>query len=145
MITRHATALDVDALVQCVVDFASVSYPNDKPDRRHITGVVLGAMDNDHSLVAVIEDDAGKVAGCYLGTKIENMISGAATAVEILFYVSPGYRGHGAKLLTFAEQWAEDQGCKSMFLSCPASAPRAAKYFEAKGYKLTECHYGKAL
>ena len=145
MITRHATALDVDALVQCVVDFAAVSYPNDKPDRRHITGVVLGAMDSDHSLVAVLEDDAGKVAGCYLGTQIQNMISGAPTAVEILFYVSPTYRGHGGKLLSFAEQWAEDQGCKSMFLSCPATAPRAGKYFEAKGYTLTECHYGKVL
>ena len=145
MIVRDATALDVGALVALVIEFAAVAYPNDAPSPEHIRGVIQGAMSNEGSLVAVLEGNDGSVQGCFMGARIQNMISGQSTAVEVLFYVRPDKRGHGARLLAFAEQWAEDRGCKAMYLSCPASAVRAARYFEAKGYKLTECHFGKVL
>lgn len=145
MIVRKATMADLPDLVGCVVEFASVGYPDEVPDRDHIAQVVSGAIENPSSLVAVLQEDDGRLSGCYMGTAIQNMISGRAVSVEILFWVREGRRGHGAKLLSFAEAWADDMSCLQMFLSCPATSPRAAKYFEAKGYKLTECHYGKAL
>jgi len=145
MIVRKAAPADLPDLVGCVVEFASVGYPDEVPDRDHIAQVVSGAIGNPSSLVAVLQEDDGGMCGCYMGTVIPSMISGQSVSVEILFWVRESRRGHGAKLLSFAEAWADDMGCVQMFLSCPATSPRAGKYFEAKGYKLAECHYGKAI
>lgn len=145
MIVRRGCDKDIPSIVDSAVSLASENYPNDTPSWAHIADVVDAALTGEASIVAVMETGGGQYAGCYIGASVANLISGTPVAIEVMFVVSPEFRGHGKRLLKYAEAWARGRGCATMFLARPSSADRAGKVFQSWGYELAELHYRKVL
>lgn len=145
MRVREADAADIDTIVRHASDFAIENYPLDPPSKARLTEVVSSSVDGDDFLAAVLETDSGDYAGVFLGALVPNIVSGRRMLVEVLFVLPVKHRGHGKRLLKFAEQWASGRGCASIFLSHPVTAERAGKAFEAWGYRACERHYRKEL
>lgn len=145
MRTREAVAADIDTIVRHASAFALENYPMDPPNEEHLRDVVSTSVGGDDFLAAVLETDGGNYAGVFLGALVPNIVSGRRMLVEVLFVLPVKHRGHGKRLLKFAEQWASERGCSSIFLSHPVAAERAGKAFEAWGYRACERHYRKEL
>lgn len=144
MILRLAEARDVPFICTAVRELAAKDYQQDKCNPSHIYDVIETAIESPTSLVAVM-DDEDKFAGCFMGTIGQNLLSGSLTCAEVFFWVEPRYRGHGKKLLKFAENWARSKDCKTFALSAPQSAVRANMVFSKWGFTTSEVWYRKAL
>lgn len=144
MNVSEAATRDIENIVRAATEFAKTGYPNDPCSEEHLWTVVRNAMDSTDALAAVLRDE-GEFAGCFLGSVGANLLSGQLMCAEIFFWVEPGYRGHGRKLLSYAQRWAKERGCSAIVLSAPRSAERAQEVFRRWGFKPTEHWYRKAL
>lgn len=139
-----AVSRDIEDIVRAVLEFAKSGYPDDTCDEDHIWSVVKSTMDSRDALVAVLRDE-GEFSGVFMGSMGANLLTGRLICAEIFFWVEPRYRGHGKRLLTYAQRWALENGCVSFVLSAPKGAERASMVFERWGFVPTECWYRKAL
>ena len=145
MRVRDATEQDVPSIASSAVALGQEAIRHDPPNRDHINNVVSALIAHEDGLACVLESNAGHYAGCYLGTLYPNQLSGKRVAIEILFWVNRTFRGHGKRLLDFAEKWAREHGCEANYLSHPIGMARVGSTFEAWGYEVTELHYRKPL
>ena len=145
MIVRPSLPRDIPWIVDAASEFAIEGYPGDRVDEDHVYDVVTAAMRRDEALVAVLEADGDKFAGCFMATSGDNLLTGKPQCAEVFFWVAPQFRGHGKRLLTYVENWARARGCETAALSRPESASRAGKIFEAWGYAPAERWYRKKL
>ena len=121
------------------------SYKDDVIDPYHIHGVISASIENESAVVAILETDGGKYAGCFMGIVSEGVLSPRKTCAEVFFWVDQKHRGHGRKLLSFVEDWAVDAGCTDFVLSAPVSSDRAGKVFKAWKFQHTESWYRKRI
>lgn len=145
MIVRPATRHDVRSIVRAAALFAVEAYQGDPCNEAHVAEVVERAIDGEDALAAVLETDEAVFAGCYLGCTGRNPLTGLREFVEIFLWVEPWSRGHGRKLVTYAEEWARWKGCHSAALSHPETSERVGKVFKAWGYSPSERWLRKVL
>lgn len=145
MIVRPATARDMPAMLMGVSIFAAEAYPNDCMDAQHVMAFLRGALESQDALVAVMEADHAMFAGLFVAVLNRNLLTGAPSMGEILFYVDPVARGHGRKLLRYAEDWARERGCCRATLCHLETTPRLETAYRRWGYEPIERAYRKEL
>ena len=70
----------------------------------------------------------------------------ALLAQESFWWMEPGARGQGRKLLEAAEAWARKRGAVVMDVSFAAGFdPRLKSFYERSGYRAAEYHFAKGL
>jgi len=142
---RAATLDNLPALTLAVSVFAAEAYPNEVMDARHVASFLSATMRNPDGLVALMETDRGMFAGIFVAGLHRNLLTGEPSMGEILFYVDPDARGHGKKLLSYAEEWARGGGCRRATLCHLESTPRLETAYRRWGYKPLERSYWKEL
>lgn len=128
-----------------VSTFADEAYPNDEIDTGHVAAFLRATMANPDGLVAVMQTDSAMFAGMFVALLHRNLLTGAPSMGEILFYIDPESRGHGRKLLDYAEDWARERGCKRATLCHLETTPRLEIAYRRWGYKPLERSYQKEL
>ncbi len=66
---------------------------------------------------------------------------------ESVWYVKPGYRKYGIKLVKAAEQWARENGCTKFLMVCMhnSKTDKLFKFYERIGMTPLETHFIKEL
>jgi GNAT superfamily N-acetyltransferase len=145
MLVREATSRDVPAMLEGVRAFASIAYPGEPMRVDHVANVLRGVMENQDGLVALMETDEAAFAGMFVAIAHRGILTGARTMGEVLFYVDPQARGHGKKLLNFAEEWARERGCERATLCHLETTPNLETAYRRWGYAPLERAYMKEL
>lgn len=145
MRVRPATDADMPSLLLGVSVFADEAYPNESVDTDRVATFLRATIGNPDGLVAVMETDRGMFAGLFVALLHRNLLTGLPSMGEILFYVDPEARGHGKRLLTYAEDWARDRGCKRATLCHLETTPRLETAYRRWGYVPLERSYQKEL
>ena len=145
MKVRAATLHDLPAATLAVSVFAAEAYPNETMDARHVAAFLSATMRNPDGLVVLMETDGGMFAGLFVAVLHRHLLTGQPSMGEILFYVDPAARGHGKKLLSYAEDRARERGCARATLCHLDTTPRLETAYRRWGYKPLERSYGKDL
>jgi len=98
----------------------------------------------DSSFVAIKD---GKVVGLLAGQVVMDMLSGAETYAEIMWFVLKEHRSCGARLLKFVEDWVKEKGMKRMMMvhMCNGKEDQLREFYKRLGYRPMEVHYIKEL
>jgi GNAT superfamily N-acetyltransferase len=143
---REATAQDVPDLVQLGLRFrASTSYADllaENADQMRQTAERL--ITQDDGVVFVSEDAGGDVTGMIGCLVFVHHLSGAVTCGEVFLYVIPEARGHGARLIKQAEQWARNHDATTIQMIAPVSTEVGVLYTRL-GYRAIEVAWQKPL
>lgn len=101
-------------------------------------GVFLGLWGGDR--FDVFEGGIGAVI-------CPDLNNGQLTAVECFWYVKPGNRGDGLRLLRAYEQWARTAGAVRIVMVhlCSLAPDSLGRLYERRGYKKVEVNYIKNL
>lgn len=146
MIVRDAHQADIPNIIEGIKDFvASSSYKIDSVDSLHVENTLLALLDNGDGCVAVLEDDAGNFAGCFVGLAHLHLFSGDRMLGELFIYTTPAARGNGGKLRRFAEDWARGRECKTFNIAYPMSESHLEKVYRRWGFTPCETHWRKEL
>lgn len=145
MNVRAATVHDMPAMLLGVSAFADVAYPGESVDFDHVMAFLRGALESQEALVALMETDGAMFAGLFVAVLNRNLLTGEPSMGEILFYVDPIARGHGRKLLRYAEDWARERGCCRATLCHLETTPRLETAYRRWGYTPIERAYTKEL
>ncbi len=97
--------------------------------------VAIGAFVN-HMLVGVM-----------VGIFVQQTMTVAKMAQEIMWYILPEHRGNpdAAKMFDAFEDWAKVKGADVISMVSLAGNPTVAKFYERKGYKAVETHHLKFI
>ena len=98
-------------------------------------GVIMAAFDGE------------EFTGALGAVKCPNPFNGKLMAVEMFWFVLPGKRGHGLRLLDAFENWAEQIGVQMVaMIHLEALSPATLeKLYVRRGYKLVERNYIKEI
>lgn len=112
----------------------------------HFVSQIQQFLDMDIGLfIAAIED--GQVRGAIGGVAYPDFATGDVTAVELFWFVGPEYRMVGVKLLVAFEDMAKAKGCKRIHMVhlVNYAGAKLDRFFERRGYKLTEMAFTKDI
>lgn len=100
------------------------------------TGAVFGLFDRAGEIIGGL--------GCIKGPQLHN---GEMTAVETFWFVEPGKRGNGLKLMEAFEKWAIDNQCLhcAMIHLVDSHPESLQRLYKMNDYHLAELHYIKRL
>ena len=106
--------------------------------------MLLVSLMDDHYLRVVEEE--GVVVG-FIGIMISpfHFNTNYQIASELFFFIDPDYRGQGAALLEQAEADLKAKGADVIAMGELMSSTDMKKFYESKGYTLTEQTYAKVL
>jgi GNAT superfamily N-acetyltransferase len=143
---RTAAASDCGAILDAIEGFVvASSYRSEPVNREHVLGLLIGLIQNQDGIVAVLEDDQGKFAGVFIGMAHAHLFSGRKILSELFIYTRPSARGHGSKLREFAEEWGRENGCLMFIIAHPVSEAHLEKVYRRWGFAPHEAHYQKEL
>lgn len=146
MIVRDAHQADIPKIIEGIKDFVSwSSYKVDSVDPLHVENTLLALLGSADGCVAILEDDYGVFAGCFVGLAHLHLFSGARMLGELFIYTTKAARGHGGKLRRFAEEWARDRDCKTFNIAYPMSESHLEKVYRRWGFVPCETHWRKEL
>lgn len=122
MRVRQATVDDVPAIVatgdRFVQDTVYREALADNPAQR--AHFVTWLVTTPDGAVWVLEDQ-DTVVGILGGMIYAHPMDGRRTAAEMFWWVDPGARGHGLKLLRAFERWAVAQEAEKVVVAAPSS------------------------
>lgn len=100
------------------------------------TGTIMGMF-----------NEFGDIEGALGGMHYPELNTGEVVAVELFWYMLPGSRGNGLKLLKAFERWAAEENCDhvAMIHLTTLQPERLGEIYLRLGYELFECHYIKRL
>lgn len=143
---RDGVESDLPHLVTAIKDFVgSSSYRTEPVDVAHVTETLRTLMHAKDGVVAVMRNDKGIFAGCFVGMAHAHLFSSNRMLAELFIYTTPDARGHGNKLRRFAEDWARDNECKAFLIAHPMSEMHLQRVYGRWGFKPHEVHYWKDL
>jgi GNAT superfamily N-acetyltransferase len=143
LIVRTAVAADMPRMLGAVGDFAAELHLG--IDHEHVAGVLRDILLSGDGLLAVMESDDKRLTGVFAAVAHKHILSGETVCGEVLFYVAPAARGHGRKLLRYAETWAVERGCVAVMLGHFEATPMIEKAYRRWGYEPQERFYKKEL
>lgn len=139
---RLATAKDQELVVSMALSFLENSPYKTYGDEANIRNLVAKVLEGDgSSSVIILHGEDGMIAGM-----VSPFLFGAQTvATELAWWVNEDKRGTkiGAELLEAFEYWAGAVGCN--FISMVSLDDSLGKYYEKKGYTLSERTYIKEV
>lgn len=115
-------------------------------DVDHATSIYEEFIDSGKGVMFYIEKD-GEIIGGIGGIFGPDLHFPRSVAVETFWFVLPGYRGEGMKLLSTFEAWAKDNNCSHVAaIHLEDSYPESLeKIYHRRGYALVEKHYLKEI
>ena len=141
---RPATMQDVPALVAMGQQFAQTEMYRDvlreNPEQMAILAGNL--IDHENGAILVIERDDMLVGMIGILCTV-HFLSGELCAGEVFWWVTPGKRGDGVRLLRAAESWAMVRGAKTLQMIAPTE--RVGQFYDRMGFTRIETGYQKAL
>jgi GNAT superfamily N-acetyltransferase len=143
-VIRPATHEDVPALVVMGQQFAQTEMYRDvlheNPEQMAI--VAGNLIDHESGAILVLERD-GILVGMIGILCTVHFLSGELCAGEVFWWVTPGHRGDGVRLLKAAESWAMVRGAKTLQMIAPTE--RVGQFYDRMGFTRIETGYQKAL
>lgn len=143
-VIRPATLADVPALVVMGQQFAQTELYRDilreNPEQMAILATNL--IEDEGGTVLVLERD-GVLMGMIGLVCTPHFLSGDMYAGEVFWWVTPGQRGDGVRLLRAAESWAIERGATALQMIAPTE--RVGRFYDRLGFTRTEISYQKAL
>jgi GNAT superfamily N-acetyltransferase len=142
-VIREATADDIPALVRMGMQFSDTVYA-DRMDAQPeaIAGSLVSLLDSEIGQVFV-SVRSGQVTGVIVLVRFVQPFSGQVTVSELAWWVDPGARGHGVRLLQRAEQWAKEQGAVWLQVAAPSEA--VGRLYERMGFEPLEVAYQRRV
>lgn len=141
-IIRAATESDIPRMVEMGLRFhANSPYKNHLPSNPEQMAK-LGEQLLKIGGMLVSEVD-GQIVGMLGYALFPHFISGELVCGEAFWWVEPGYRGEGQKLMQEAERLARAAGAKKMQMIAPDE--RVGKLYKRFGYEFVESAYQKTL
>ena len=135
---------DVPALVAMGQQFAQTEMYRDvlreNPDQ--ITVVMTNLIDCEAGTILTLENETTLV-GMMGILCTPHFLSAEMCASEIFWWVTPGHRGDGVRLLRAAESWAKECGATKLQMVAPNE--RVGRFYDRMGFKRIETSYQKAL
>jgi len=116
-------------------------------DMDYVVKSAATQMRNGNGTVFGLFDRAGEIIGGLGCIKGPDLACGIMTAIETFWFVAPGRRGNGLKLLDAFEQWAEDNDCpRTAMIHLVDFQPEVlTRLYQDRGYKLIEQHFVRGI
>ncbi len=144
MTIREAVPADLDALVAMGCRFlASTSYRGlirENPDQMRALATHLVSGEDGLMLVAEVDGALVGMIGCFM---FPHPLSAERIASEVCWWVDPGQRGAGLKLLRQAEQWARGRAAVAFQMIAPDA--RVETLYTRLGFTKVETAYQKRI
>lgn len=133
---REATYKDLPTIIKFLRAFHKAScYSNEPFDPVYTAETVECLMDDPRAVIFI--HDTGIIGGglddCWF--------NGEPYAAELFWYAE----SKGIELLKAFENWAKDQGAKSVTMVHLSSEDRVSKIYKRRGYKVLEHAFSKEL
>jgi GNAT superfamily N-acetyltransferase len=144
---RAATLDDIPALLDMGARFHEGSAYRGLIDfsKVQVSKTLNFLIENDGGCVFVNEAD-GVLTGAIAGLMAPHFVSGDRFATELAWWVDTEARGTvGPRLLKRLEEWAKDNGARTLSMIEPPGNPGVGRIYERFGYRLAERNYMKAL
>jgi len=143
-VIRPATRADVPALVVMGQQFAQTEMYRDvlheNPEQMAV--VATNLIEHESGTVLVLERE-GVLVGMIGIVCTLHFLSGEMYAGEVFWWVTPGQRGDGVRLLRAAESWAIQHGAKTLQMIAPTE--RVGQFYDRMGFARMETSYQKEL
>jgi GNAT superfamily N-acetyltransferase len=140
---RKATLNDSELIHELAIQFAENSVYKDFYSTLKLHELIISILDGyaHNSVIFLDEDTKSMLAGC----TSPFLLGEGLIANELAWWVSPKYRstGIGKELVLSFENWAKDQGCSFISMSCLDD--NLGNFYEKQNYKLFERAYLKVL
>lgn len=91
----------------------------------------------------LVDERQGRVVGMIGVVATHHPHSGDKVMSELFWYVQPGHRGAGVKLLLKAEQWGQENGIQKSLVVAPND--EVCALYERLGYEKLETQFIKSL
>jgi GNAT superfamily N-acetyltransferase len=104
--------------------------------------VATNLIEHESATVLVLER-AGVLVGMIGIVCTPHFLSGEMYAGEVFWWVTPGHRGDGVRLLRAAESWAIECGATRLQMIAPTE--RVGRFYDRMGFTRIETGYQKAL
>mgnify|MGYP003145882276 CR=1 FL=1 len=135
---------DVPALVEMGRQFAQTEMYRDvlRENPEQITVVMENIIEHEGGAILVLEQGDALIGMIGMLCTV-HFLSGELCAGEVFWWVTPGYRGDGVRLLKAAESWAMVRGAKTLQMIAPTE--RVGQFYDRMGFTRIETGYQKAL
>lgn len=136
---RKATYKDLDAIEDMARQFVEAGPYKEHVNFISIKMVILACLSKE----SIFIEDSGK--GMILGIVAPFVYGTIPVATELAWWVSPEARNSsiGKELFDTFENWAKEQGCK--LITMISLDEQVGKYYEKRGYRLSERAYIKEI
>ena len=141
---REATGADVPRIVEMGQRFLTVTPYRDlmRGNPETMAATVTGLLATPQGLVLVAERD-GALVGMIGVLIFPHHVSGEWTAGELFWWMEPGARGGGVRLLKRAEAWAHARGAVRMQMIAPDE--QIGQMYARLGYAPIEVAYERVF
>jgi len=135
---------DVPALVAMGRQFAQTEMYRDvlHENPEQITVVMENIIEHEGGAILVLEQGDALIGMIGMLCTV-HFLSGELCAGEVFWWVTPGHRGDGVRLLKAAESWAMVRGAKTLQMIAPTE--RVGQFYDRMGFTRIETGYQKAL
>ena len=133
---RRATLDDIDRLAELC---SQLGYPLSAP---YLLPRLVEIGHNEANDVYVAVEPAGRVIG-WLQVYVRQLLMVERHAEMGGLVVDRDYRGRGIGrlLVDWAESWARDHGCRSLYLRSNVQREEAHRFYERLGYQLVKVQH----
>lgn len=145
IVIHPADEKNLDRIVEMGVNFLSKPPYVDliKFDINMLRATAAALLNSPDDATIIIADLDGVPVGM-LGLKVYmHPLSGRHVCGEIFWWVEPGFRGVGLRILRAGERWARSKGATVMNMIAPT--PEVERLYDAIGYGRIEVNYQKTL
>ena len=143
---RELTIKEVPLLIECAKSFWEEGRI---PGRFNADCFVKGwtAFLEQRIGVILVAEEQGEIVGGIGGSLFPDFNTGDLTATEMFWYLMPGHRGQGLRLLREFERAMRERGGKRIWMVhlMAVNAERMAEYYARNGYALSEQFFVKEL
>ena len=139
---RVATIEDLPIILNLAMKFAKSSPYSEYVNEDKIKKIAEGFLSSEHQdKIILLYDDIGMIVGLVSPF----MFGNNRVATELAWWIEPNERGKkaGKELLDAFEFWAKKVGCS--IVTMMSLDDKIGKYYEKRGYKLSEMSYMKEI
>ena len=143
-VIRPATHEDVPELVAMGKQFVQTAMYRDllHENSAQISVAMVSLIDHESGTILVLECE-GVLVGMMGIICAPHFLSGEIYASEMFWWVTPGKRGDGVRILRAAELWAKKCGATKFQMVAPTE--RVGRFYDRMGFTRVETSYQKAL
>ena len=136
MTIRPATSSDLNAILDLVVD--QLDYPDENSLTVNSAMPILVEIQRDphHHLFVAEENDT--IMGTFMLIIVQQLAHGGSRSAiieDVAVQSAAQGRGVGTRMMSYAVDFAREQGCSKIVLSSGKTRDRAHEFYEKNGYR----------